>query len=121
MDYRIDLNAGVVELFVPQAGSLEEIGKLFRRVFQDPGYHTPFGFLWNRIGLEAPSPRVVRDLVAELGNIIGLAGTKWAIVVDDAVNFGMMRMVEVLAEAHDIQVGVFTDEMEARVWLGAIP
>lgn len=117
--YRIDATAGIVELLGP--GGIEDLEARIRGVLADPAYRRGFGFLRDRRGMPPPSTTELRAMVDFLGRFEALYGSRWAVVATDPVNFGMMRMGEILAEPHGINVAVFSDEVEAVRWLTERP
>jgi len=119
MLYRIDTAAGIVEVLGP--GTLADLETRVRRLLADPDYRQGFGFLRNRTGMAAPSTQELRAMIEFLGRFEALHGTRWAVVATDPVNFGMMRMGEILAEPHGIMIAVFNDQDEAVRWLTEKP
>lgn len=47
-----------------------------------------------------------------------LAGQRWAVIASGAVQFGLARMFEALADELPMETQVFREEGAARAWLG---
>jgi hypothetical protein len=119
VDYRIDAATGIVE--VSGQGSSADLEAMFQLLLADPAYRRGLGFLRNRSGLPAPSTPELRGMIELAARFEAFHGARLAIVATDPVNFGMMRMGEVLAEPHGITIAVFNDEDEAIRWLTEKP
>jgi hypothetical protein len=60
--------------------------------------------------------RVVEHIKSRHG--LGLMSDKTALLVDDATQYGLSRMFQILVDGFPTQIGIFHDEAEARDWLG---
>jgi hypothetical protein len=79
--------------------------------------------LWDFRGCR-PSPsfgyeamnRIVEHIKIRHGQ--GPWSDKTALLVDDATQYGLSRMFQILVDGFPTQIGIFMDEAEARDWLG---
>jgi hypothetical protein len=115
MSYRIDESAGIVELHGPDGLRPEEVEAALRQVLEDPRYHPALGFLRDRRGFRMPPTGFVRGLAWTIRHTAGLIGSRFAFVVSDPGNYGMVRMLSMMSDVADIRA--FTDPAEAREWL----
>ena len=66
-------------------------------------------------GYEAMN-RLVEAIKSRTGG--GPWSDKTALLVDDATQYGLSRMFQILVDGFPTQIGIFMDEAEARDWLG---
>lgn len=119
LPYRIDTKAGIVEISGAESDSVLDFSETIDAVLADPAYRHEFGFLRDRRGHEAPSTRFIQSAMALLKRKKAVAGTRWAVVVSDQVNYGMIRMASMLADGVD--VAVFNELTQAQRWLIEAP
>jgi hypothetical protein len=118
--YRIDKADGIVYLEGEQPG-IEEWRQTLLTVFADPDFKTGFHFLSDR--RQSAVPRSAEYLRSAL-NFLKLHADevgkcKWATVVSTKAAFGTGRMAQFISESMGlpIEVSVFADIDEARLWL----
>jgi hypothetical protein len=109
------LRMDFVGCYAPQA-----IIDAFDEAMADPRFFDNACLLIDVTRSESLVERSVDDLrliVDNLGPRTARVGRRFALLAGAAVHFGLLRMVVVFAEAHDVEARAFTDEDEAVVWL----
>jgi hypothetical protein len=119
LTHRVDKKTGIVHIDVMGSFTMQQIRALIDGVVNDPdfrrGYHTLSDH--RRIGDPATSDQVRGTLEHVATHVEALGASKWAVVASKAASYGMMRMMEMLAEELPIEISVFRDLEEARHWL----
>ena len=64
-------------------------------------------------GYDAMS-RVIEHIIS---NYSGNWSDKTALLVDDAIQYGLSRMFQILADGYPTHIGIFQDEADARLWI----
>ena len=93
-----------------------------KAAFADPRFRSGMTVLFdNRGSKENASADEIQRRAEMLGRFAreGKLGPKCAVVVDDALHFGLARMGEAFANVFDVELGVFTEMDEAFRWLTA--
>ncbi len=119
LTHRIDAESGIVYVDVVGSFTMKEIKALIDGVVKDPDFRRGYHILSDhrRIGDPATAGQV-RGTVEHIAALIDALGeSKWAIVASKEASYGMMRMMEMLAEDLPIQISVFRDLEDARDWL----
>ena len=119
LTHRIDAESGIVYVDVVGSFTMKEIKALIDTVVNDPDFRRGYHILSDhrRIG-DPATPGQVRGTLEHVAALIDALGeSKWAIVASKEASYGMMRMMEMLAEDLPIQISVFRDPEEARDWL----
>ena len=118
MDYAIDAARGIVRLRNNRIAPFPEWEETMERIRQDPGFRPGMPFLLDRRGnTEVPSPTQLELRVAYMRR--ALAGSRWAVVVTAAAEYGMARMASAIGRlgAGSVELEVFTDLGAAERWL----
>jgi hypothetical protein len=120
LTYSIDAARRVATLHYDGAVTPAEWTATMRALLADPAYAPRTNLLVDRRHAEVPSGDFVRDQVGFLAAHSGeMAGARVAILVDALVAVGMARMLQILAAEVPLGIEVFTDEREARRFVGA--
>lgn len=117
--HRIDRDSGIVYVDVEGSPTTAEMCGAIDRVVTDPDFKVGFGILSDHRGLDSPATtQQVRAILAHISKRKSDFGSiRWAIVVEKAASFGMMRMLSVHAEEIPARVEVFRKVEEASSWL----
>lgn len=80
----------------------------------EPGYNV----ISDHREIGEPATRAqLEELVSHIATLREyFVGARWAVIVGTAASYGMMRMLEVLAERVPMLVQVFSGEAEAEQW-----
>ena len=103
--------------------SVEEWQSALDAILADPSYQPGFGILVDRRkATSAQTADFIRQTAAHIEkNLPRLTGSRWAAVVTEPAQYGMIRMGQVLADSWPITVEIFDDVEVARAWLtGAV-
>lgn len=96
----------------------ETLVAVFSSAMLDPAWDPPMRILMdNRDSDERASSSELRDRVERIANFPELFQPRIAVVVSDALHYGLARMAGVFSERHDIQVHVTDDLQEAKEWI----
>ena len=109
----IKFDGGVVigpQLIMEAVGRLNSLFRIERRCD-----------LWDFRGC-IPDPNFGYDAMARIVDDIKFRiGDNWAeksaLLVDDAIQYGLSRMFQILAEGYRTRISVFQNETEARQWI----
>jgi hypothetical protein len=116
--YRIDSTRRLVLLTPPGPPTLQDWIDVIDRLIVDPRIEPGFGVISDRRHLSTPpTTEYVRDSIKALCDRRDYF--RWhrvAILSGNLATYGMGRMAEMLAENHDLEFRVFTDETEAILW-----
>jgi hypothetical protein len=115
MSYRLDSEAGVVEILGPFSPG--EFHRLLAAILINPAYRSGFGFLRDRREMGVMSNEAILQAVAIMGQFKELAWSRWAYIAVDAVNLDVVRRAALFAHAKGIEVEAFPNEQRARRWL----
>ena len=115
LSYRIDAAAGIVVIAGPDGASPVAFQQTLRTILDDPDYKPGYGFLRDRRGFRLPPTGLVHGVASFIRESEALAGSRWAIVVSDPANYGMMRMLSILSEVAEMEI--FEDPATATSWL----
>lgn len=115
--YRINARDRIVEIAGLPTGEPDENVRFLNRILADPEYQPDFGFLRDRRGLAPLSVDEATKAAGLAEAVPALRGKRWAIVVDDLVNYGTSRMQQTIAEWHGLEVRIFNSIADARAWL----
>lgn len=100
--------------------SPEEVLETFDAAFANPAFPQEALFLMDLRHSDSVGDRsvaAIRELVDRLGARAAGWSERFAIVVSEPVQFGVMRMASVFAESHGIEVQIFEELREALSWL----
>lgn len=119
--YRIDADDRIVYVTWATANNYRDWTKGIKVAFADPAFETGFNVLSDRRA-EAASATPSTEDIKEFARFIidhkdRFGSCKIATVVSNTSNYGMARMLSLLAEKTNIQWEVFTDYEEALDWL----
>ncbi len=119
ISFEIDATLQVVSVDYHENPTFQEIEKVFSEILAHPDYKTGFDFIVDRSRLrEGPSAEYVEKLIKFLSaNEEQVQGSHWAIIVSNALNHGMVRMVQLLAADKNITIKIFRSLEEGKVWL----
>jgi hypothetical protein len=115
LSYRIDPAARIVEISGPDGASPAAFQRILRAILIDPDYRSGFGFFRDRRGFRLPPTGLVQGVASVIRETDALAGSRWAIVVSDPANYGMMRMLSILSDVAVMEI--FEDPIAATGWL----
>ena len=115
LSYRIDPAVGIVVISGPDGASPAAFQRTLRTILEDPNYQPGFGFYRDRRGFTLPPTGLVHGVASVIRSTEALAGSRWAIVVSDPANYGMMRMLSILSDVTEMEV--FEDPVAATGWL----
>ena len=117
---RIDKEADLVSRTVTGSVSGEELIASFQDTLDHPDYHPgmkslmDFRLFDHQLGSQ--DMRKFADFFLERSDAV--RGTPTAVVVSQAVSYGLVRMLQAYIEAAPITLEVFYDLEEAERWLG---
>jgi hypothetical protein len=115
LTYRIDPEAGIIDLVGPDGLNPDAFVRTLDEVLQDDDYRPDFAFFRDRRGFSMPPTGLVRGVATFIKERQNLRGSRWAVVVSDPGNYGMMRMLEMLGDMTELRI--FPDPDAARSWL----
>lgn len=116
--YHIETEGSLVRVMGTGQGNYDSAHNTFSDLLADPNLHRPFGLLVDvRLIHNLPSREEVNRIAmfAHIGH--GKLDHVAALVVNRGVQFGVARMIQVLAELQGVQIKVFTDDLLAQLWL----
>jgi hypothetical protein len=99
----------------------EDVKDAFATAFADPDLSEDALFLMDLRYSDSTGGRSVehvRQLADWLGSRAAERGKRFAVVVGEPVQYGVIRMASVFAESHGIEVQLFEEILEALAWLG---
>ena len=117
MEYRIDLQQGIVHLVGSDPPKPEDFVAVLRAALADPLFRPGFGFLRDRRGVVPPSVQYVEDVARLMRAMSDLPHTRYAIVVDTLASFGMMRLARKRTWGAWVEVELFETPAEATLWI----
>jgi hypothetical protein len=104
--------------------SPEDVVEAFSRAFAEPDFPQRALFLMDMRFSDSVGSRPVpniRELADRMAPLAAERGERFAVVVAEPVQFGVIRMASVFAESHGIEVRLFEDLPTATAWLGSSP
>jgi hypothetical protein len=116
--FTIDLPRRLVYVGYHDQPAFQEWAETMDNILHTPGFEDGFDFLLDRSAVtEAASPQYAEAVVRYLQTHQPLlARSRWAVVVQNDLNFGMTRMLHGLAGFIDT-AAVFRDRQAAEEWL----
>ena len=103
------------------AGLLTDVRAFYREVSEHPKLRPDLKWLHD---VREADFDVTTEEVRSLVSLLGEAGSRpgperrLAYLVSSDLNFGMVRMFEVLSEQSGVQIHVFRELVQAKAWLG---
>jgi len=96
----------------------QDLQATFKQVFSDPDFKPGIKILVHDLdSVFVPTPQQIETGAKNIEEIIKKFSTKMAIVVSSDVNYGMGRMMEIFCEQRDMDVRVFKELENAKIWL----
>lgn len=116
--YHIEADGYIVHIVGKGHGDVDSARYTFLDLLADPKLHRPFGLLIDVRAIHNLPNREEANSIAMFARD-GHSGIDHfaALVVERGVQFGMARMIQVLAELQGARIKVFTDDMLAQLWL----
>lgn len=100
----------------------EEIIQAMNAAVADPRLQAGSHVLWDATDAPAQaSAKKIRRLVAGFGSLSDKLSSRFAIVVENQIQFGVSRMLSAYSELVDVEVRVFFDVPTAKDWLLSRP
>ena len=118
IEFGIDAELGVV-LFVSRADpTIAQWIHAVETILGDPEFQVGFGFVSDRSAVREPAkPAFVREAARYLRHRQDVfARTRWAVLVQDTVGFGMARMGQAYVPETGPDVQIFSDVDAAIAW-----
>lgn len=113
--YQIEADGYIVRVTGTEQGNVQSARGTFSDVLADPQLHRPFGLLVDVRSLNnLPNQEEIHSLALFARE---RAEHVAALVVNHGVQFGVARMIQVLAELQGAHIKVFTEELMAQLWL----
>jgi hypothetical protein len=122
LSYTIDDEARLVSLQYEGTVTFRAFADTMAAVFADSRHQPGFSFLADRRRAAAPSTEYARLVIRFLEQHADAFGTsRWGAVVASPAAYGMIRMIESRTDRLPIEIGDFSDPVEALAWLSAGP
>jgi len=99
--------------------SLDEMIKTINSSVKDPDFESGFDVLSDHTRIEQPiETQQVKFLAMHIESLrTNFAGSRWAVVTNSKVSYGMMRMLSVFLEQIPMKLDVFYSLEDAEKWL----
>ncbi|MGE0439991.1 MAG: hypothetical protein AB7L66_12660 [Gemmatimonadales bacterium] len=99
-------------------GSVQENSEIVEALFRQTVVPDPTGVLFDvrRLGY-VPSPAEGRAIALTHWRWAAAHHARLAYLAPPGAQYGMARMIEMLAQSHGVEAAVFTTEEEAVLWL----
>lgn len=95
-----------------------ELHAAWERAFADPAFRAGMpALIDSRSTLAAPSRAGVAERAAFLAGLRPRIGPRCALLVGDALRYGLGRMLAAFAEQSGLEIEVFEDPRRAEAWL----
>jgi hypothetical protein len=108
----------LVRLTYSRSPALDEWIATMKAVLADPRFRPGISVLADRSRVPAPTTEYLRGLSSFVEtHAAAFRGCAWAMVVPDAVSYGMARMGQALLERIGVTFEIFRDVGEAEHWL----
>ena len=102
--------------------SLEDGLQTYSAILRDPAFNEGMDLLFDaRESKVNPSLAQVKERVVFLRSVVHHSSGRMAIVVSDALRYGLSRMLSTYAQMRGMNIDVFRDVEEALCWLGSEP
>jgi len=115
--YAIDAELCIVELLGPDGPSPKEVEQVLKAVVADSAFRPGCGFLRDRRGFQMQPVGLVHGLSRVIRELPEIQESRWAVVVSDQGNYGMTRMLQILADLTELRI--FEDPDLAKRWLAS--
>ena len=108
---------GLVRLESDEAATFEEWRDAVDAAIADPAFRAGMGIIhdWRKHANALPTAEVSKRSEYLARNAARFGRTRWALLVDNSVGYGMGRMAETLTGSGAV-VRVFRDPVEAEAW-----
>jgi hypothetical protein len=117
VEYRIDLQQGIVHLTGPDPSLPEDFVAVLQVAMVDPAFRIGFGFLRDRRGVVPPSVQYVEAVARLMRAMSDVPPTRYAILVDTLASYGMMRLARKRTWGAWVEMDLFETMAEAVVWI----
>ncbi|HVN48229.1 MAG TPA: hypothetical protein VMU30_05340 [Bacteroidota bacterium] len=113
--YRIEAGGSIAHVTGVGQGDVDSAHSTFSELLNDKNIHRPFGLL---IDVRALHNLPNREETADIAMFARVDAEHYtALVVQRGVQFGMARMIQMLAELQGARIKIFTDDLMAQLWL----
>jgi hypothetical protein len=115
--YNIESNGYIVRVVGTDQGSLEAAKDTFARFINDPHLQRPLGLLIDVRALNNIPSREESEGLSKFAKVGDNVQHFTALLVNEGLQYGIARMIQLFSELRGAQINVFIDEHAALYWL----